>query len=105
MNKKMKAALAGLAFLAGCEIGIAIQLAKMIHKFTVRESAMEGTIPDDTGAGIPVSGTDEEPEELTGAETDEVPVSGEDEESEELTGEETDEVPVSGMNEEPCFAQ
>ena len=39
MNKKFKAALAGLAFVAGCEIGIAIQLMKMIHKFTIRESA------------------------------------------------------------------
>ena len=47
MNKKTRAALAGLAFFAGCEIGIAIQLAKMIHTFTVRESAMEIAIPDD----------------------------------------------------------
>ena len=39
MNKKMKAALAGLAFVAGCEIGIAIQLVKMIHTFTIKESA------------------------------------------------------------------
>ena len=46
MNKKTKAALAGLAFLAGCEIGIAVQLAKMIHKFTVRESAMDAALPD-----------------------------------------------------------
>ena len=46
MNKKTKAALAGLAFLAGCEIGIAVQLAKMIHKFTVRESAMDAPLPD-----------------------------------------------------------
>ena len=30
MSKKMKAALAGLAFVAGCEIGIAIELMKMI---------------------------------------------------------------------------
>ena len=48
MNKKTKAALAGLAFFAGCEIGIAIQLMKMIHKFTVRESAMTGSVPEDT---------------------------------------------------------
>jgi hypothetical protein len=39
MNKKMKAALAGLAFVAGCEIGIAIQLVKMIHKYTIKEEA------------------------------------------------------------------
>lgn len=30
MSKKFKAALAGLAFVAGCEVGIALQLAKMI---------------------------------------------------------------------------
>lgn len=47
MNKKMKAALAGLAFVAGCEIGIAIQLVKMVHKFTVRETAMNEAIPED----------------------------------------------------------
>ena len=46
MNKKTKAALAALSFVAGCEIGIAIQLMKMIHKFTVTESAMKETIPD-----------------------------------------------------------
>lgn len=46
MSKKMKAALAGLAFVAGCEIGIAIQLMKMVHKFTVREKAIEEPIPD-----------------------------------------------------------
>ena len=42
----MKAALAGLAFVAGCEIGIAIELMKMIHKFTIREKAIEEPIPD-----------------------------------------------------------
>ena len=47
MNKKMKAALAGLAFVAGCEIGIAIQLVKMVHKFTIRENAINETIPED----------------------------------------------------------
>ena len=46
MSKKMKAALAGLAFVAGCEIGIAIELMKMIHKFTIREKASEEPIPD-----------------------------------------------------------
>lgn len=47
MNKKMKAALAGLAFVAGCEIGIAIQLLKMVHNFTIKENAMNETIPED----------------------------------------------------------
>jgi len=53
MNKKTKAALAGLAFLAGCEIGIAVQLMKMIHKFTVRESAMDAPIPDSAADDLP----------------------------------------------------
>ena len=53
MNKKTKAALAGLAFLAGCEIGIAVQLAKMIHKFTVRESAMDAPLPDSAADDVP----------------------------------------------------
>lgn len=53
MNKKTKAALAGLAFLAGCEIGIAVQLMKMIHKFTVRESAMDAPIPDRAADDLP----------------------------------------------------
>lgn len=45
MKKSTKAALAGLAFLAGCEIGIAIQLMKMIHRFTIRESAIDEFLP------------------------------------------------------------
>jgi len=53
MKKKTKAALAGLAFLAGCEIGIAVQLMKMIHKFTVRESAMDAPIPDSAADDLP----------------------------------------------------
>ena len=47
MKKSTKAALAGLAFLAGCEIGIAIQLMKMIHRFTIRESAIDEFLPDE----------------------------------------------------------
>ena len=65
MNKKTKAALAGLAFFAGCEIGIAIQLMKMIHKFTVRESAMTGSVPEDTAektAEVPCEEAPEAPE-------------------------------------------
>ena len=45
MSKKWKAAMYGIAFVAGCEIGIAIQLMKMIHKFNVKESALNETIP------------------------------------------------------------
>ena len=68
MNKKTKAALAGLAFLAGCEIGIAIQLMRMIHKFTVRETAMEESLPDDIMEEI----TDEIAEEDPAADSFEV---------------------------------
>ena len=35
MSKKFKAALAGLAFVAGCEVGIA-----MIREYTVKEKAL-----------------------------------------------------------------
>lgn len=45
MSKKWKAAMYGIAFVAGCEIGIAIQLMKMIHKFNLKESALNETIP------------------------------------------------------------
>ena len=48
MSKKWKAAMYGVAFVAGCEIGIAIQLMKMIHKFNVKESALNETIPEET---------------------------------------------------------
>ena len=65
MDKRTKAALAGLAFFAGCEIGIAIQLVKMIHKFTVKESAMESSIPDDAGYELPESETEGEADEET----------------------------------------
>ena len=40
MNKRLKAAIAGLAFVAGCEVGIALQLAKMIRDYTVKEKAL-----------------------------------------------------------------
>ena len=73
MDKKTKAALAGLAFFAGCEIGIAIQLVKMIHKFTVKESAMEAAIPDDAGSELPESGEDGETDCKTNEVTAEMP--------------------------------
>lgn len=47
MSKKLKAAMVGLAFVAGCEIGIAIQLMKMIHKYTIKESAAAQNLPED----------------------------------------------------------
>ena len=40
MNKRLKAAIAGLAFVAGCEVGIALQLMKMIREYTVKEKAL-----------------------------------------------------------------
>ena len=63
MNKKTKAALAGLAFLAGCEIGIAVQLLKMIHKFTVRESAMDASIADGDAYDFPEDTEDAAPDD------------------------------------------
>ena len=47
MNKKTKAALAALTFVAGCEIGIAIQLMKMIHKYMIREEAINEETPEE----------------------------------------------------------
>ena len=40
MSKRFNAALAGLAFVAGCEVGIALQLMKMIRDYTVKEKAL-----------------------------------------------------------------
>lgn len=40
MNKRLKAAIAGLAFVAGCEVGIALQLMKMIRDYTLKEKAL-----------------------------------------------------------------
>ena len=47
MNKRMKAALAALTFVAGCEIGIAIQLMKMIHEYMIREEAINEETPEE----------------------------------------------------------
>lgn len=46
MNRKFKAAMAGLAFVAGCEIGIALQLMKMIRDYTVKEKAANEPLED-----------------------------------------------------------
>ena len=46
MSKKFKAAMAGLAFVAGCEIGIALQLMKMIRDYTVKEKAANEPLED-----------------------------------------------------------
>lgn len=63
MDKRIKAAMAGLAFVAGCEIGIALQLVKMIHNYTVKEAAsketLEGTKGADTADAPEIEGDDE----------------------------------------------
>ncbi|HAB94845.1 MAG TPA: hypothetical protein DCF49_08865 [Lachnospiraceae bacterium] len=51
MNKGTKAVIAGLAFVAGCEIGIAIQLMRMVHKYTIREEAIHEPAPEDPADG------------------------------------------------------
>ena len=75
MDKRIKAAMAGLAFVAGCEIGIALQLVKMIHNYTDKEAASKepiedvikkSEIPDD-----PETETDAEIADAEPAETDE----------------------------------
>lgn len=45
MSKKWKAALAGLAFVAGCEIGIGIQVLKMVRKYTIKDLAARKETP------------------------------------------------------------
>ncbi len=52
MKKRMKAAFAGLAFVAGCEIGIAIQLMKMIHNYTIKDKAISEPAPEDAAPEI-----------------------------------------------------
>ena len=87
MNKRLKAAIAGLAFVAGCEVGIALQLAKMIRDYTVKEKALSepleasdediaaGQVIDSEEDSIAEAGeilednTSEEEEAVTGAES------------------------------------
>ena len=52
MKKRMKTAFAGLAFVAGCEIGIAIQLMKMIHNYTIKDKAISEPAPEDAAPEI-----------------------------------------------------
>ena len=66
MDKRIKAAMAGLAFVAGCEIGIALQLVKMIHNYTVKEAASKEPIED----VIKKSEIPDDPETETDAHTD-----------------------------------
>ena len=74
MDKRIKAAMAGLAFVAGCEIGIALQLVKMIHNYTVKEAASKETLEDTKGADIadaPEIEADDEIADTEPADTDE----------------------------------
>lgn len=73
MDKRIKAAMAGLAFVAGCEIGIALQLVKMIHNYTVKEAASKEPIEEIIKeAEIPADPeTDAEVADAEPAETDE----------------------------------
>ncbi len=82
MSKKLKAAIAGLAFVAGCEVGIALQLVRMIRDYTIKEAASkEDTVEEstnkeetanlDTGNSDTEEGTTEVPAE--GAEADTEP--------------------------------
>ena len=59
MDKRIKAAIAGLAFVAGGEIGIALQLVKMIHNYTIKEAA--GNEPIEEAENEGEAGIAEEP--------------------------------------------
>lgn len=81
MSKKLKAAIAGLAFVAGCEVGIALQLVRMIRDYTIKEAASkedtagesankEEAASSDTGNSDTVEDTAEVPAEGAEAETE-----------------------------------
>lgn len=79
MSKKFKAAMAGLAFVAGCEIGIALQLMKMIRDYTVKEKAaneqLEDAVVDNTEA---VGDVSEAADDISDTFEDESAAGGED---------------------------
>lgn len=79
MNKRLKAAIAGLAFVAGCEVGIALQLMKMIRDYTLKEKALSE----------PLEASEEEiaAEQAINEELD----AAADEDAEEICGEDTSE--------------
>ena len=76
MSKKLKAAIAGLAFVAGCEVGIALQLVRMIRDYTIKEAASkedtvgESTNKEEAANSITVEDTAEEPAEGAEATTE-----------------------------------
>lgn len=103
MNKKFKAALAGLAFVAGCEIGIAIQLMKMIHKFTIRESASntDADYPDEAEIDVTMDEADGEVSDEAGKEVDEEAGTAADEDAEMDVNEDAD-AAADQADEEPA---
>lgn len=92
MNKKFKAALAGLAFVAGCEIGIAIQLMKMIHKFTIRESASntDADYPEEAEIDVTMNEAESEVSDEADKEVDEEAGTAADEDAEMDVNEDAD---------------
>ena len=53
MNRKLKAALAGLAFVTGWEIGIALQLVNMISNYTITDAAGNVSIVEAESKAVP----------------------------------------------------
>ena len=70
MNKRLKAAIAGLAFVAGCEVGIALQLAKMIRDYALKEKALSEPLEVSEEESDSAADTEEVSEE------DRIPVTG-----------------------------
>jgi hypothetical protein len=103
MNKKFKAALAGLAFVAGCEIGIAIQLMKMIHKFTIRESASntDADYPEEAEIDVTMNEAESEVSDEADKEVDEEAGTAADEDAEMDVNEDAD-AAADQADEEPA---
>ena len=103
MNKEFKAALAGLAFVAGCEIGIAIQLMKMIHKFTIRESASntDADYPEEAEIDVTMNEAESEVSDEADKEVDEEAGTAADEDAEMDVNEDAD-AAADQADEEPA---
>ena len=103
MNKKFKAALAGLAFVAGCEIGIAIQLMIMIHKFTIRESASntDADYPEEAEIDVTMNEAESEVSDEADKEVDEEAGTAADEDAEMDVNEDAD-AAADQADEEPA---
>lgn len=90
MDKRIKAAIAGLAFVAGCEIGIALQLVKMIHNYTIKEAA--GNEPMEEAGSTEAAGNELSEEAESKEESGNEPL------------EEAENEGEAGIAEEPAFA-